>query len=172
MPPPAAGHPLLICDDEVLTYGGAEARSAALAKGLLAYGAGKGTRVGLLYPNGADFVVALLAAARIGAIAVPLSTFSTAAELRGLLRGADIEILLATDAYRRRDYVAALREAVPGLDLAAEPPLRCSFQRCAAPCAGRRLRCSPARSLQAGQAISDAVLAAVRGRQSAPLTGS
>jgi acyl-CoA synthetase (AMP-forming)/AMP-acid ligase II len=118
-----ADHALLACDDETLTYAEADRRSATLAKGLLAAGAGKGTHVGILHPNGADFVVSWLAAARIGAVSFPLSTFSTDAELRSLLRGADIEILLATTGYRSRDFVAALREAVPALDLASPPPL-------------------------------------------------
>jgi acyl-CoA synthetase (AMP-forming)/AMP-acid ligase II len=116
-------HPLLICDDERLTYAEADARSAEVADALLALGAGPGTHVGLLYPNGAAFVVAWLAAARIGAITIPLSTFSTSAELIKLLTGADIEILLATPSFRGRDYVVALREAVPGLDPDAAPPI-------------------------------------------------
>ncbi|WP_426573921.1 class I adenylate-forming enzyme family protein [Aquihabitans sp. McL0605] len=116
-------HPLLICDDDVLTYAEADARSAALAKGLLAAGAGKGTHVGLLHPNGSAVVVAWLAAARIGAVTVPLSTFSTAGELRTLLRNADIELLLAASSYRGRDYVEALREVVPGFDPMAAPPI-------------------------------------------------
>lgn len=124
-------HPLLICDDDVLSYADARARSGTLAKGLLAAGAGKGTHVGLLHPNGSAFVVAWLAAARIGAVTVPLSTFSTSAELRGLLCGADISILLATPSFRGHDYVETVREAVPGIDvgvtplfLAAAPSLR------------------------------------------------
>ncbi len=118
-----AANRLLVCDDDVLTYADADARSAALAKGLLAAGAGPGTRVGLLHPNGSAFVVRGLAAARIGAIAVPLSTFSTSAELRTLLLTADIELLFATTSFRGRDYVDALRAAVPGLDFRAPPPL-------------------------------------------------
>jgi acyl-CoA synthetase (AMP-forming)/AMP-acid ligase II len=118
-----AGHPLLICDGHTLTYAEAERQSAALARGLLAVGTGQGTHVGILYPNGAEFVVSWLAAARIGAISFPLSTFSTDAELASLLRGADIEVLLSAAGYRSRDFVAALRAAVPGLDLAAAPPL-------------------------------------------------
>jgi len=114
---------LLACDDDALTYADADRRSAALARGLLAAGAGKGTRVAILHPNGRAFVVAWLAAARIGAVAVPLSTFSTAAELRVLLRSADVALLLAATSYRSHDYVATLREAVPGLDLRAPPPL-------------------------------------------------
>ena len=99
-------HPLLIADDDVLTYADAESRSAELAKGLLSLGTGKGTHVGLLYPNGSEFVVAWLAAARIGAVTIPLSTFSTNNELRTLLYGADIEVLLATNTFRGRDFVA------------------------------------------------------------------
>jgi len=116
-------HPLLLCDDETLTYAEADRRSADLARGLLAVGAGKGTHVGILHPNGAEFVVSWLAAARIGAVSFPLSTFSTGTELRSLLRGADIEVLLSATSYRSRDFVAALREAAGGLDLAQAPPL-------------------------------------------------
>jgi acyl-CoA synthetase (AMP-forming)/AMP-acid ligase II len=104
-------HPLLMCDDDVLTYADADRRSAAIAEGLLAKGVGKGAHVGLLHPNGSDFVVRWLAAARIGAVAVPLSTFSTSGELRTLLRNADIQVLLATPSYRNRDYVADLADA-------------------------------------------------------------
>jgi acyl-CoA synthetase (AMP-forming)/AMP-acid ligase II len=105
--------PFLICDDEVLTYAEADRRSAALAKGLLADGIGAGSHVGLLHPNGADFVVRWLAAARIGAVTVPLSTFSTAPELHALVRGADVELLLSARSFRGRD----LPVPEPGLDL-------------------------------------------------------
>jgi acyl-CoA synthetase (AMP-forming)/AMP-acid ligase II len=111
-------HPLLICDDTVLTYAEAFDRSTELALGLLARGARKGTHVGLLMPNGPEFVIAWLAAARIGAITVPFSTFSTVPELGDLLRAADIELLLAVDLFRGRDFVEIVNEAVGGLDLA------------------------------------------------------
>ena len=87
-------HPLLVCDDDRLSYAEAERRSALLARGLIALGAGKGTHVGLLYPNGSEFVVAMLAAARIGAVVVPFSTFATAPELREQLLDSDVVILL------------------------------------------------------------------------------
>jgi acyl-CoA synthetase (AMP-forming)/AMP-acid ligase II len=114
-----AEHPFLICDDDVLTYAEADARSADLARSLVAEGAGKGTRIGLLHPNGSAFVVAWLAVARIGAVTLPLSTFSTRPELRTLLRNADVEVLLATPALRGRDVRAELAELVPSLD----PPI-------------------------------------------------
>lgn len=118
-----ADHPLLICDDATLTYADAEMRSARLARGLLATGAGKGTHVGLLLPNGPEFVVGWLAAARIGAVTVPISTFSTPTEIAGLLRGADVDVLLAAPSFRNHDYVDKLQQAIPELDYAAQPPL-------------------------------------------------
>ena len=107
-----ADHVLLICDDERLTYAEADQRSAELARGLIASGAGKGTHVGLLYPNGADFVVGMLAAARIGAVVVPFSTFETAAELTTQLIDSDTEILLAAASFRQHDY----RQLLAGID--------------------------------------------------------
>ena len=102
--------PLLICDDERISYAEAERRSASVARGLIALGCGKGTHVGLLHPNGVEFVVAALAAARIGAVVVPYSTFLTTRELEHQLRDSDTEILLSARAYRSHDYVRRLAE--------------------------------------------------------------
>ncbi|GAA0960042.1 long-chain fatty acid--CoA ligase [Actinocorallia libanotica] len=113
----------LVCDSDVLRYDEAERRSALLARGLLAAGVGKGMHVGLLYPNGSEFAVAALAVTRIGAVAVPISTMSTAHELRALLRQADVRFLLAADSYRSRDFVETVREAVPGFAAEADPPV-------------------------------------------------
>src|SRR5688572_10696146 len=65
---------LVVCDDARLSYTEADERSRRLARGLLAAGATKGSHIALLYPNGPDFMVGFLAAASIGAVAVPLST--------------------------------------------------------------------------------------------------
>ena len=116
-------HPFLICDEQTLSYAETSERSAVLACGMIASGLGHGSRVGLLHPNGPEFVVAALATARIGAVTVPLSTFSTASELRTLLRNADVEMVLAASGYRRHDYLEILSEAVPELDLRAAAPL-------------------------------------------------
>lgn len=109
-------HPLLICDADRLSYVEAERRSARLARGLIALGAGKGTHVGVLYPNGSAFVVAMMAAARIGAVVIPVSTLATAPEMREQLGHADVEILLATGSYRSHDYRQRLAD-IDGLPL-------------------------------------------------------
>ncbi|MCK5755464.1 MAG: acyl--CoA ligase [Mycobacterium sp.] len=116
---------LLICDDERLSYAQAAARSAEVAARLVALGVGRGSHVGLLYPNGADFVVGLFAAARIGAVVVPFSTFSTAPELLGQLVDSDVAVLLATRSHRSHDYVRRLTEAL-GEALPASGPIMCA----------------------------------------------
>jgi acyl-CoA synthetase (AMP-forming)/AMP-acid ligase II len=112
-------HPFLVCDAERLSYSEADRRSAQLARGLIALGAAKGTHVGLLYPNGEAFVVGMLAAARIGAVVIPFSTFATAPELATQLVDSDTEILLATASFRAHDYRTRLTEVQ-----AAAPLLR------------------------------------------------
>lgn len=116
-------HPLLICDTERISYADAEQRSAVLAGRLIALGAGKGTHVGLLCPNGAAFVVGMFAAARIGAVVVPFPSFATAPELRRQLAHSDVQILLAAETYRSHDYRRRLSEALSDADIAGAAPL-------------------------------------------------
>ena len=116
-------HPLLICDSERISYAEAERLSALLSRGLIGLGAGKGTHVGLLYPNGVAFVVAMLAAARIGAVVIPFSTFATARELQEQLVDSDTEMLFAAASFRSNDYVQRLAEILPGSAFDADDPL-------------------------------------------------
>ena len=103
-------HPLLVCDDDRLSYAEAERRSASLARGLIALGVGKGTHVGLLYPNGLDV-------RRSACWPPPGSVRSSSrsppsprrASSREQLVDSDVAILLAATSYRSHDYVPALR---------------------------------------------------------------
>jgi acyl-CoA synthetase (AMP-forming)/AMP-acid ligase II len=83
----------LVTDDERLTFAEADTASLELADALLASGVGKGTRVGILFPNCAQWLICWLAAARIGALTVPLSTFAPGAELGRLLRHTERTLL-------------------------------------------------------------------------------
>ncbi|BCO66728.1 AMP-binding protein [Mycobacterium intracellulare] len=56
----------LVTDSERLTFAEADAQSRALADALLASGVGKGTRVGILFPNCAQWLIAWLAGERPG----------------------------------------------------------------------------------------------------------
>jgi acyl-CoA synthetase (AMP-forming)/AMP-acid ligase II len=112
--------PFIVRGEERFSFCEVDRRSAALARGLLELGAGKGARIGLLAPNGPDWVIAWLAISRIGAVAVCLSTFSSAPELAYAVRHADVAILLCADTYLRHEYLARLEQAFPEL-LAAQP---------------------------------------------------
>src|ERR1700751_6368218 len=105
----------LITDDERLTFGEADAASLELAEALLAAGVGKGTRVGILFPNCAQWLIAWLAAARSGALTVPLSTFAPGAELTRLLRHTDTQLVLMGRSIAGRDLVERIQDALPGL---------------------------------------------------------
>jgi acyl-CoA synthetase (AMP-forming)/AMP-acid ligase II len=121
---------LIVAGDERLTYADAEARSAELARGLVALGVCKGTRVGLLAPTGPDWVIAALAAWRTGAVLVPINTFVRAEELAWFVVHADVQTLLARSSFLRHRYLDDLAAAAgfpdhPGPHhVAAFPSLR------------------------------------------------
>ena len=98
-----------------LTYAEAEARSATAARHLLRSGVGKGTRVGLFFPNGVDWVIWWLAVSRIGAVAVPLSTLYRPAEIAKVLRLADVALLVAPPRVLSIDVADRLEAALPEL---------------------------------------------------------
>lgn len=88
-------HTYLVTPTDRLTYREAHERSARIARWLLGEGVGKGTRIGLFFPNGVDWVLWWLAASRIGALVVPLSTLYAPAEIAKVARLADIALIIA-----------------------------------------------------------------------------
>jgi acyl-CoA synthetase (AMP-forming)/AMP-acid ligase II len=107
--------PLILLGERRITYAEADAASARLARGLLAQGVAKGARVGVLFPNGPDWVTAWLAASRIGAVVVPLNTFYKPRELGYVLRHADVHTLLCAPRLLGNDYLERLEAAAPSL---------------------------------------------------------
>lgn len=109
---------------EQVTYEELDRRSAALAAWMVAHGVGKGSRVGVLLPNGVGWVVVWAATTRIGAISTPVNTFSQGPELAAMLRHADVQVLVATPGLAPHDYVERLVGIAPGLaDAARDEPL-------------------------------------------------
>jgi acyl-CoA synthetase (AMP-forming)/AMP-acid ligase II len=117
--------------DESATFAQLDRKSAEIARGLIARGIGKGARVGYIAGNGPFYAIMLAAIARIGAIAVPISTMIRANELVRVLRQSDISGLILQRSFLNTDYVARvcdalpeLRESGPELRLAKTPYLR------------------------------------------------
>ncbi len=112
--------------DDALSFTALERKSAELAKGLLARGVGKGARIGFIFGNGPSFALMLAAIARIGAIAIPISTLLKADELVRVLRQSDLAGLIVQRRLLGHDYVARLCDALPELREHQSPELRLS----------------------------------------------
>ena len=112
----------VVTPDARLTYRQLDERSARLAARLVRSGVGKSSRVGILFPNSANWVIAWAAAARIGAVTIPVNTFYRPAELRAVLRHADVQFLVGVGAFIQHDYLERLETIAPEL-AGRRPPL-------------------------------------------------
>jgi acyl-CoA synthetase (AMP-forming)/AMP-acid ligase II len=108
-------HPAIVTSGETVTYAELDQRSARFARALLAAGAGKGTRIGLLAPDGIFWVTAFLGALRIGALLTTISTLCAPPELAHILENSDCEYLIAARRVLNHDYAATLEAALPAL---------------------------------------------------------
>ena len=124
---------LLVVDDDRLTYADAERRSGELARGLLAAGLGPGSRVAVLLPERVRLRRRLAGGGAHRGDHDPAQHLLDRAELVGLLRGADVTMLLATPSYRSNDFVASLTAVIPGLDDDTDPRSR-PCRRCGGWC--------------------------------------
>jgi fatty-acyl-CoA synthase len=95
-----AAKPALIDGDRTLSYGTLRSRAAGLAGGLARLGVKRGDRVGVLSPNRAEYVELIFAAARLGAIVVPLNWRLTAAELAFLTQDSEPKVVVVDPSLR------------------------------------------------------------------------
>ena len=100
--------PVIVDSDGRLSYAELDATTRELAAGLFAAGIGKGTRVGLIMPNGVQWVQIAIALTRIGAVLVPLSTLLQQPELVAHLRTASVQYLITVEEFRGHRYLADL----------------------------------------------------------------
>ena len=80
------GAPYLRTDDRVLSFGEVDDQAEALAASLANLGIGAGDRIALVLPAWPEFAVSVYAAARIGALVVPVDPRLRLPELRYALR--------------------------------------------------------------------------------------
>ncbi|MGW0176586.1 class I adenylate-forming enzyme family protein [Rhodococcus sp. NPDC003322] len=100
--------PMVIDTRDRLSYRELDAATHTVAATLVQHGIGKGTRVGVLMPNSTRWLTIVLALARIGAVAVPLSTLLTPRELRAQLATASVRFLVAVEEFRGRRHLDGL----------------------------------------------------------------
>ncbi|MGA8543809.1 MAG: class I adenylate-forming enzyme family protein [Mycobacterium sp.] len=100
-----------------LSYSELDDTTRDLSAALIEAGVVKGTRVGLIMPNGVRWVQIATAVIRIGAVLVPLSTLLPARELAAQLRTASVQFLIGVEEFRGHRYLDELlpREQLPAL---------------------------------------------------------
>jgi long-chain acyl-CoA synthetase len=109
----AEAHPdrvALIDLGRIYSYAQLAAAVRALAEELARAGIGRGDRVALVLPNGAEFVVAFFAIINVGGSAVPVSPTLEEPEIRAVLGDAGVSAVLTGNELRAR-CSAALRSA-------------------------------------------------------------
>ena len=168
-------HPALMTPQQTLSYTELERHSARVARALLASGAGKGTRIALMAPDGLLWLGTFLASLRIGALVPVVSTLCTPPELAHVLRTSDAQLFIGARGFLRHDYASTLAAALPGLAasqagalrLPAAPYLRAIWLDDAEGLAWARPVSELLASADRPQAPDDALLAAIE-REVAP----
>jgi long-chain acyl-CoA synthetase len=95
-----------------MTCGDLAGRAVRLAKGLRRYGIAPGETVGLIAPNGPDWVVARLGLGVLGALVVALDDLATTAELRIAMEDAGCKRILTS-----LSHIEQMREIRPDAEL-------------------------------------------------------
>lgn len=111
--------PMVVDPGTRMSYLDLDQSTRTLAAALIETGIGKGARVGLIMPNGADWIQLAVALTRIGAVLVPLSTLLRAGELVVQLRAASVQYLISVEEFRGHHYLQELAEELCAPDLAS-----------------------------------------------------
>lgn len=97
--------PLVVLGDRRLTYGEVDARANALAAALHELGIEARDRIALNLPNWPEFIVAMFAAAKLGAVIVPLNPKYTSPELQYMLRHSETVLTVTAETLGGVDYL-------------------------------------------------------------------
>ncbi|MEX2281010.1 MAG: class I adenylate-forming enzyme family protein [Gemmatimonadota bacterium] len=95
----------LIYQDRRLTFSQVDARATALAAALAELGVEKGDRIAIDLPNWPEFVISMFAAAKVGAIIVPLNPRYTVPELQYMLRHSEATVVISAENFNGIDYL-------------------------------------------------------------------
>jgi fatty-acyl-CoA synthase len=98
-----------------LTFGEMDGQADALAAGLHSLGVEAGDRLALLLPPCPEFVVAMLAAAKLGALIVPLDPRLTPSELHYMLRHSEAVAAVTVETYDEVEFLELFEELMPQL---------------------------------------------------------
>lgn len=97
------------------TYRQVDADASALAAAFTELGLGAGDRVAVHLPNGVEWIVATLAAAKLGVVVVPVSPQLNVHDLRYQLRHAEASAVVTIERWNGVDYLQRFEELLGDL---------------------------------------------------------
>ena len=104
--------PAVVSGGRSLSYAALDHRASALAAALADLGLGAGDRVGVNLPNCSEWVVSMLAVAKLGAVLVPLNPGLSYHELKYQLRHAEVSAVVTVEQYRGDDYLQLFEDLI------------------------------------------------------------
>lgn len=108
-------HTAIVAGATRLSYSQLKARSTALAAAMAELGLGSGDRIAIILPNRPEWIVALLAAARLGAVIVPVNPRLNYHELRYQLRHAEVSAAFTAEEYDGIDFLQYFEDVMAEL---------------------------------------------------------
>ncbi|MGI9627384.1 MAG: AMP-binding protein, partial [Longimicrobiales bacterium] len=97
--------PFLLTGSGPLTYAEIDSQAEAMAASIAHLGVGQGDRIALVLPSWPEFAVSVFAAAKLGAVIVPLNPRLTLPELRYMLRHSGAALAISGENVYGIDYL-------------------------------------------------------------------
>jgi fatty-acyl-CoA synthase len=107
--------PLAVVGERTYSYGHVEGQAAALAAALSELGLGTGDRIAVNLPNGVEWIVSLVAAAKLGAVVVPVSPQLSSHDLRYQLRHAEASAVITIEQWEGIDFLQRFEDLLGDL---------------------------------------------------------
>jgi fatty-acyl-CoA synthase len=107
------------------TFAELDARADAVARGLIALGIAPGDKVALWMVNRPEWIDAMFAIMKIGAVLVPVNTRFRTEDTAYVLAQSDAAAVLLADRSGPVDYLGMMREVAPALGAEPDPRLPC-----------------------------------------------
>ncbi|HUF13713.1 MAG TPA: AMP-binding protein [Longimicrobiales bacterium] len=105
----------LVYGERKLTYRQVESQARAMAAALHELGIERGDRVAVTLPNWPEFVVSAFAAAKLGAIVVPLNPRYTVPELKYMLRHSEAAAVVCAERFAGIDFLELFESLLTSL---------------------------------------------------------
>jgi fatty-acyl-CoA synthase len=107
--------PLATTGERTWTYRQVDADASALAAALADLGLGRGDRIAVNLPNGIEWIVATVAAAKLGAVVVPVNPTLNVHDLRYQLRHAEASAVVTIERWNGVDFLQRFEELLGDL---------------------------------------------------------